>query len=86
MILLFKQFFALSICVIFPILCSVGCTKYLALGIMSFLSQSSLVAAIAAINNMIQKYGALDSVFGKEQQRDASLLLGITYERIEKTE
>lgn len=39
--------------------------KYLPLGICSFLSQISLVAAMAAINNMIQKYGALDAVFGK---------------------
>jgi len=41
--------------------------KYLALGITSFLSQISLVTAMAAINNMIQKYGALDPVFGQEQ-------------------
>ncbi|MBD5506843.1 MAG: MATE family efflux transporter [Lachnospiraceae bacterium] len=39
--------------------------KYLALGITSFLSQISLVAAMAAINNMIRKYGALDPVFGQ---------------------
>ncbi len=37
------------------------------LGICSFLSQISLVAAMAAINNMIRKYGALDSVFGQAQ-------------------
>lgn len=42
-------------------------SKYLALGITSFLSQISLVAAMAAINNMIQKYGALDPVFGQAQ-------------------
>ncbi len=41
--------------------------RYLALGSTSFLSQISLVAAMAAINNMIQKYGALDPVFGQEQ-------------------
>ncbi|MDE7284380.1 MAG: MATE family efflux transporter [Lachnospiraceae bacterium] len=41
--------------------------KYLVLGITSFLSQISLVASMAAINNMIQKYGALDSVFGQAQ-------------------
>lgn len=41
--------------------------KYLPLGICSFLSQISLVAAMAAINNMIQKYGALDAVFGQAQ-------------------
>ena len=39
----------------------------LVLGICSFLSQVSLVAAMAAINNMIRKYGALDSIFGQEQ-------------------
>ena len=37
------------------------------LGICSFLSQISLVAAMAAINNMIRKFGALDAVFGQEQ-------------------
>lgn len=42
-------------------------SKYLALGITSFLSQISLVAAMAAINNMIQKYGALDPAFGQAQ-------------------
>ncbi len=41
--------------------------KTLTLGITSFLSQISLVAAMAAINNMIRKYGALDPVFGQEQ-------------------
>ena len=39
----------------------------LLLGMTSFLSQISLVAAMAAINNMIRKYGALDPVFGQEQ-------------------
>ncbi|MCR5207688.1 MAG: MATE family efflux transporter, partial [Eubacterium sp.] len=43
------------------------CKKTLVLGITSFLSQISLVAAMAAINNMIRKYGALDSVFSQEQ-------------------
>ncbi len=41
--------------------------KTLSLGICSFLSQISLVAAMAAINNMIRKYGAMDSIFGQEQ-------------------
>jgi len=41
--------------------------RTLALGITSFLSQISLVAAMAAINNMIRKYGALDKIFGLEQ-------------------
>ncbi|MBO5060612.1 MAG: MATE family efflux transporter [Clostridia bacterium] len=41
--------------------------KTLVLGVCSFLSQISLVAAMAAINNMIRKYGALDVVFGQPQ-------------------
>ena len=41
--------------------------RTLTLGICSFLSQISLVAAMAAINNMIRKYGAMDSIFGQEQ-------------------
>ena len=41
--------------------------KFLMLGITSFLSQISLVAAMAAINNMIRKYGAMDAIFGQEQ-------------------
>lgn len=43
------------------------CGKTLILGVTSFLSQISLVAAMAAINNMLRKYGALDPVFGQEQ-------------------
>lgn len=38
--------------------------KTLTLGLCSFLSQISLVAAMAAINNMIRKYGAMDVIFG----------------------
>ena len=41
--------------------------KTLTLGLTSFLSQISLVAAMAAINNMIRKYGAMDNIFGQEQ-------------------
>lgn len=41
--------------------------RTLVLGICSFLSQISLVAAMAAINNMIRKYGAMDVVFGQKQ-------------------
>ena len=41
--------------------------RTLVLGVTSFLSQISLVAAMAAINNMIRKYGALDEIFGQEQ-------------------
>ena len=48
-------------------LCGGVVFKTLTLGICSFLSQISLVAAMAAINNMIRKYGALDEIFGREQ-------------------
>ncbi len=41
--------------------------KTLSLGLTSFLSQISLVAAMAAINNMLRKYGALDEVFSQAQ-------------------
>lgn len=41
--------------------------RLIPLGICSFLSQISLVAAMAAINNMLRKYGALDVVFSQEQ-------------------
>ena len=37
--------------------------KFIPLGICSFLSQISLVASMAAINNMIKKYGAIDPIF-----------------------
>ena len=43
------------------------CGRMLSLGITSFLSQISLVAAMAAINNMLRKYGALDPIFGQTQ-------------------
>lgn len=43
------------------------CGRMLTLGITSFLSQISLVAAMAAVNNMLRKYGMLDPVFGQEQ-------------------
>ena len=41
--------------------------RTLVLGVCSFLSQISLVAAMAAINNMIRKYGAMDQIFGQEE-------------------
>ena len=37
--------------------------KFLPLGLTSFLSQISVVASMAAVNNMIVKYGALDPIF-----------------------
>ncbi len=42
------------------------CGRTLVLGMTSFLSQISLVAAMAAINNMLRKYGALDPIFGQD--------------------
>ena len=41
--------------------------RTLSLGICSFLSQISLVAAMAAINNMIRKYGAKDAIFSQAE-------------------
>ena len=49
------------------------CGQTLTLGITSFLSQISLVAAMAAINNMLRKYGAMDAVFGQEQYAQISM-------------
>lgn len=43
------------------------CGRTLLLGITSFLSQISLVAAMAAINNMLRKYGAMDLIFSQMQ-------------------
>lgn len=41
--------------------------KFLPMGLCSLLSQISLVAAMAAINNMLQKYTGLDPVFSQPQ-------------------
>ncbi|MGN0318430.1 MAG: MATE family efflux transporter [Lachnospira sp.] len=41
--------------------------KFIPLGACSFLSQISLVAAMAAINNMLRKYGAADPIFGQAE-------------------
>ena len=41
--------------------------RFLPLGMTSLLSQISVVASMAAVNNMIRKYGALDPIFGQEQ-------------------
>lgn len=43
------------------------CMRTVLLGLTSLLSQISLVASMAATNNMIRKYGALDIIFGQEQ-------------------
>ncbi|MDD3334314.1 MAG: MATE family efflux transporter [Eubacteriales bacterium] len=52
--------------------------RFLPLGMCSFLSQISLVAAMAAIQNMVVKYGAVDAVFGqKELAQIPMAVLGI---------
>ncbi|MBQ9328668.1 MAG: MATE family efflux transporter [Solobacterium sp.] len=38
---------------------------YIPMGATSFLSQASLVASMAAVNNMVQKYSALDPIFSQ---------------------
>lgn len=43
------------------------CRRTLLLGVTSFLSQISLVAAMAAVNNMLRQYGALDPIFSQAQ-------------------
>lgn len=52
--------------------------KYLPLGICSFLSQISLVAAMAAIQNMTLKYGGLDPIFSQNEYAQIPMaVLGI---------
>lgn len=52
--------------------------RFLALGLCSFLAQISLVAAMAAINNMVQKYSALDPIFRQPQYTQIPMaVLGI---------
>lgn len=41
--------------------------RFLPLGICSLLSQISLVVSMAAINNMLRKYGALDPIFSQAE-------------------
>ena len=50
--------------------------RTLSLGICSFLSQVSLVAAMAAINNMLRKYGAADAVFGQAPYAQIGMAAG----------
>ncbi len=53
-------------------------SKFLPLGICSFLSQFSLVISMAAVQNMCTKYGALDSIFGQAAYAHIPLaILGI---------
>ena len=52
--------------------------RFLLLGITSFLSQISLVISMAAVQNMVTRYGALDSVFGLAEYAQIPLaVLGI---------
>ena len=41
--------------------------RFIPLGITSLLSQISVVASMAAVNNMIRKYGALDPIFSQAE-------------------
>lgn len=41
--------------------------RFLPLGVCSLLSQISLVASMAAVNNMLRRYGASDPIFSQEQ-------------------
>lgn len=52
--------------------------EYLPLGVCSFLSQISLVMAMAAIQNMTLKYSAIDPIFGQTQYTQIPMaVLGI---------
>lgn len=52
--------------------------RFLLLGVTSFLSQISLVVSMAAVQNMVTRYGALDPVFGQESYAQIPLaVLGI---------
>jgi Na+-driven multidrug efflux pump len=51
--------------------------KFLPLGICSFLSQISLVAAMAAIQNMVLKYGLLDPIFGQDQYAQIPISIAV---------
>lgn len=52
--------------------------RYIPLGICSFLSQISLVASMAAVQNMTLKYGALDPIFGQTEYAQIPMaVLGI---------
>lgn len=52
--------------------------KFVPMGITSFLSQISLVASMAAVQNMCTKYGALDPIFGQPDYAQIPLaVLGI---------
>ena len=53
-------------------------SKFLALGITSFLAQISLVISMAAVQNMCMKYGAMDPIFGQQKYAQIPLaVLGI---------
>lgn len=53
-------------------------SKFLSLGMTSFLAQVSLVISMAAVQNTCMKYGTLDPIFGQEQYAQIPLaVLGI---------
>ncbi len=41
--------------------------RFVPMGVTSFLSQISVVASMAAVNNMLVKYGAADAIFGQAE-------------------
>lgn len=52
--------------------------RFLSLGVCSFLAQISLVASMAAIQNMVVQYGAQDEIFGQAQYAQIPMaVLGI---------
>lgn len=50
--------------------------KFLPLGLSSLLSQISLVASMADVNNMIRQYGTLDPIFGQTQYAQIPMAVG----------
>ena len=52
--------------------------RFLVLGITSLLAQVSLVISMAAVQNMVMKYGAMDPIFGQQEYAQIPLaVLGI---------
>ncbi len=54
------------------------CTRTLMLGVASFLSQLSLVVSMAAVNNMLQKYGSQDPIFRLPEYAQIPMLSSVS--------
>ncbi len=54
------------------------CTRTLMLGVTSFLSQLSLVVSMAAVNNMLQKYGSQDPIFRLPEYAQIPMLSSVS--------